>query len=82
MFDRGQLSAFIGLVYPHLTHVGIEPTLLEELTPAALEARLYFDYPYAEAVRGRAEFVSALNVMTRMKMRQSLTVIRPRSMLF
>lgn len=57
MFDRGQLSAFIGLVYPHLTHVGIEPTLLEELTPAALEARLYFDYPYAEAVRGRAEFV-------------------------
>lgn len=57
VFDRGQLSAFIGLVYPHLTHVDMDQELLDELTPAALEARLYFDYPYTEAVRGRVEFV-------------------------
>ena len=43
------------------THLDVykrqEQSLLDELTPAALEARLYFDYPYTEAVRGRVEFV-------------------------
>lgn len=55
-FDRDQLSAFIGLVYPHLPTISIDQALLDELTPAALEAKLYFDYPYSETVRGRVEF--------------------------
>lgn len=56
VFNDAQLSAFIGLVYPHLNRVAIAQETLAEFTPAPLTARLYFDYPHPETVRGRVEF--------------------------
>lgn len=59
IFSDQQLSAFLGLVYPQaqkLVQFHIDDKIIEKLTPATLNACLYFDYPQTNSVRGRVEF--------------------------